>query len=250
MKPQERVREVYQKYQENDEDYLKDIEFLSERLSTNFKVDCSPTFFAGKLESPIALVGLNPKLGSNHDKEERLKQDFEDYWKFQQNFFKIFPEKIGSAKYYATIENLIRGIKGKDFKESCSSKKAMKNFHGELINADILPFHSPNTESHMDDEIRERMSKYAEVTESILKAQKRKLLIIKGKKPFLYYKDRIGDNNWNTRTVSGGNELEYKTTQLLGMNALVIKQDINEYQGVSHRDRYEVGQKARQELDL
>lgn len=250
MKPRKQVREVYKKYQERDEEYINDIEFLSEKLSTDFRADCSPTFFAGKPESPIALVGLNPKLGSNHDTEEELKQDFDDYWSFQKNFFQVFPEEIGSAKYYATIENLIRGLQGKDFKEHCSSKKAMKDFHGTLINADILPFHSKNTESHMDEEIRERMSKYADVTESVLKSREREVLIIKGKKPFLYYKPEIGDHSWNKREISGGNTVEWKTTELLGMKTLVLKQDINEYQGVSHRDRYEIGKKAKQELDI
>lgn len=243
------IEKFYDDWKQDSEAQNEHIETLKQIFpDTKFTDNRPPTFFAGQLDAPIVIIGLNPGYSEKdveNDWELQQKNDsFEDYWNFSQNFFQRCAEQEKGMNYYSSFSKFIRGLNNYEYKEKARCPDYLNYLEGKVLNIDLIPYHSTSIDSidPSESEIQEVLKRYEEIVRKIIDLHDREYVIITGKNNYKYWKS---EKDFNLRKVGTYNKrIDYTKTEFKDWNTIVLKLFFPGV-GLTTQERYLLGQALR-----
>lgn len=164
-------------------------------LKNGFKLDSPPTYFVGDVESKdkIIVIGINPGAEEKNLKFEAKfrNENWNSYWDFHINFFKIYKEGGLPIKYYSYLRTCFdsNAIKDEHYFDYCNSN---------IVNIDLIPYHSSNFSIILNKNIDKIYMEYFQSIIDFLKERKdlvRYIVIHKNQLVSLLAKEKYFDES-------------------------------------------------------
>jgi hypothetical protein len=248
------IKQFYNDWKQDSEAQKERIETLKQLFpNTDFTDNRPPNFFAGQLDAPIVIIGLNPGYSEKdieNDWELQQKNNsFEDYWNFSKNFFQRCADKGENGKnmsYYEDFSKFIRGLRSDEYKDSTRSPEYL-NYLSDVgvLSLDLIPYHSTKIDSINTDnsEVKQVLDEYAEIVKKIVNLYDREHVIIHGTNNLKYW---TADKDVSlTKAGKGGrNRVDYTRSDQIFENTVLVKQFLP-YFGWETMKYYLLGQALR-----
>jgi len=170
-----RVVEEYKAFDEN-----KACTNAHSLIELLFETKVPPCYFAGDLtKAKYGLLGLNPGYGDGIDIEYKAYIDY-GWEQLYLNFFKIFHHELGlRSNYYDRFALLLAGILNKKPDISISERYTL--LHENLVNFDLIPYHSKQFNLNMIEEKRDLIEPYVSTTKELIENSSVEYLFFNGK---------------------------------------------------------------------
>jgi hypothetical protein len=171
-----RIIEEYKNF-----DVTRECCFADSLIELLFDKSIPSCFFVGNLKSSrFGLLGLNPGLGSGREKEVEAYKKY-GWEKLYTDFFKIFRQELKlNSTYYSQFAVLLAGVLAE--KENMSIDDRYKLLHENLVNFDLIPYHSKRfTLGFIEIEKIHLIKPYIEITKKLIMESAIEFLFINGK---------------------------------------------------------------------
>ncbi|HPQ35717.1 MAG TPA: hypothetical protein PK563_14585 [Tenuifilaceae bacterium] len=146
----EKIKREYEEYLKIG--YCKQAKELNECIGDEVFFDThNPHYFTGKLDSKVVAVNLNPKRDKKHRSEKILKNTFDEFWDFYENFGKLKYETPKDKKADSRFDNKqVKFYKGAGLLDLIEEKGHadkfinLKKVIDNKLQWELVPFGSPD----------------------------------------------------------------------------------------------------------